>query len=375
MSPSVSGGRSPAAARAPAAGGGPPRRLVWQRLRRDRGALCGGTVLVVLLLVALGAEFIAPYRQDTQRRDLAFHPPMLRQLGFAEGAVLPRLAVAGVQVVDPQRKQYAAGPERWPIRLFVRGEPYRLWGLLPCERHLFGVDPGGVLFVLGSDQFGRDLLSRLLHATRVSLGVALLAVFLSLALGLLLGGLAGYAGGWLDFLLMRGTELVLALPGLYLLLALRDSFGRELSPWALLGVLALVLALVEWAPHARVIRGLVLALRDREHVRAARVQGFGPASLLVRQILPGTSSYVIPNLSLSLPAFVLNEAALSFLGLGVQEPQASWGLLLRDAQSVRFLVDFPWLLAPGGFLFLAVAACNLLGEGLRDALDLQGVRG
>jgi len=283
--------------------------------------------------------------------------------------------VCGVRVLSPTLKEYAEDcSQTYPLRLLAPGPPYRLLGLIPARRRLLSVAAPGVLFPLGSDRFGRDLLARSLHGARVSLLVALLGAGLALSVGVAVGGLAGYLGGAPDFLLMRGVELVSALPGLYVLLVLREGLGTRLAGTSLLVVVVLVLGLLAWGPHARVVRGMVLAVRRLEYVLAARAQGFAEPVILLRHVLPTVAPYVLVAATLAVPAFILGEVALSFLGLGVQEPASSLGLLLRDAHSLRFLRDFPWVLVPGGFLFVTVLGASLLGEGLRERLTPEQAR-
>lgn len=347
--------------------------------RRGGGGLTGGLVLLgTLALAALLAEPLSPHPPGEQHRDQAFHPPMLTRVRMRapDGGGLRWPFVCAVTTTNAALKEYAEDcSELHPLRLLAPGAPYRLLGLLPAERRVVSVAPPGVFFPLGSDRFGRDLLARTLHGARVSLTVAVLGAALALGVGVLVGGVAGYLGGVPDFLIMRGVELVSALPGLYVLLVLREAVGARLRGASLYLVVVIVLGLLAWGPHARVVRGMVLSLRRLEYVLAARAQGFSEPVILLRHVLPAVWPYVLVAAALAVPAFVLGEVALSFLGLGVQEPQASWGLLLRDAQSLRSLRDFPWVLVPGGFLFLTVLGANLLGEGLRDRLGLDDERG
>jgi peptide/nickel transport system permease protein len=262
------------------------------------------------------------------------------------------------------------GDRRVPLRLWVRGERYRLFGLIPSDRHLFGVDPPHRVHLLGADADGRDVLSRLLFGAQVSLTVGLVGIAISFSLGLLLGGVSGYFGGWVDSTIMRSTELLLSIPGLYLLIALRQVIPDDLpSQQVYLGIVA-ILALIGWAGLARIIRGMVLSIRRQEYVAAAEALGMGRMRIITRHILPNTLSFVIVAATVAVPGFILGEVVLSFLGLGVQEPAASWGNMLNQARAISVLRGAPWLLfAPGTAIFLTVMAFNFLGDGLRDALD------
>ena len=348
-----------------------PWRSAWRKLRRNRAAVFGLVVLVVLHLASLFAGFLAPYRYDNAAHDVPFHPPMLSRLHvFDEQGGLQRPFVYGIAVEDVQLKTYREDTSvRYPVRLFARGDEYYLFGLWRCDRHLFTVDQPGRLFLFGSDKVGQDLFSRLLYGAQVSLSVGIVGIVISTALGMVIGGLAGYFGGAVDFLLMRVVEVLLAIPSLYFILIMRQSFGTRLSSTQVYLVIVIILSLIGWATEARVIRGMVLSLRERDYVVAARALGFSDWRILSRHILPNTLSFVIVTATLSVPFFILSEVALSFLGVGIQEPEASWGNMLRDAHIRRYLEDFPWVLIPGVFIFLAVLAWNFFGDGLRDALD------
>jgi len=247
---------------------------------------------------------------------------------------------------------------------------------VPTSVHLYGVDPPGRVFLLGSDSFGRDVVSRLLYGSQISLTVGVVGIAISFTLGLLLGGIAGYFGGWADTVIMRFAELLLSVPSLYLIIALRAVFPVDLpSRQIYLGIVA-ILAFIGWAGLARVIRGLVLSMRKSDFVTAAEALGFSRFRVITRHVLPNTMSYVIVAATLSIPGYILGEVVLSFLGVGVQEPSASWGNMLNQARSIRALTTFPWLLfVPGTAIFLTVMAFNFLGDGLRDALDPRRVSG
>jgi len=260
--------------------------------------------------------------------------------------------------------------QRYPLRGFVRGARYRLFGVFPSQRHLFGVDAPGRVFLLGADETGRDVWTRLLYGSQVSLTVGLVGIAISFSIGLLLGGISGYFGGWIDTLIMRGTELLLSIPGLYLIVALRAVFPLDLPSQQTYLAIVAILAFIGWASLARVIRGMVLSIRQAEYVVAAEALGASSLRVIVRHILPNTMSFTIVAATVAVPGYILGEVFLSFLGVGVQPPAASWGNMLNAARSTRVLTSFPWmLLAPGVAIFLTVMAFNFFGDGLRDALD------
>jgi len=348
-----------------------PSQILWLKLRRNRTAMLGLYTLGVMYAAAVLAGFLAPYRYDNTRHDLPFHPPMIGRIHiFDDEGRLRRPFVYHLAPVDPQLASYRDDTTRmYPIRLFASGEGYRVLGLIPSNIHLFGVDEPGHIFLFGSDKLGRDIFSRILYGAQVSLSIGIIGILISTIIGMIVGGIAGYFGGATDFLLMRTVEVLLALPSLYFILILRQLFGMGMSSTQIYFIIVIILAFVGWATEARVIRGMVMSLKEKEYVIAARAMGFSNSRIIVRHILPNTLSFVIVTATLSVPFFILGEVALSFLGVGIQEPEASWGNMLVAAQNNRQLIDFPWVLIPGVFIFLAVMAWNFLGDGLRDAAD------
>jgi peptide/nickel transport system permease protein len=345
-----------------------PSRDLWRQLRRSPLAVAGGALLVALYLLALFAPFLAPYAESDIDRDRFFHPPTPLHVRDAQG----RWRAPFVYGTRPGRDQsYTVdASERHPLRLFPRGARYRLFGVIPSDRHLFGVDPPGRIFVLGADETGRDVWTRLLYGSQVSLTVGIVGIAISFTLGLLLGGVSGYFGGWVDTLIMRSTELLLSIPGLYLIVALRGVFPLDLPSQQTYLAIVAILSFIGWASLARVIRGMVLSLRRAEFVLAAEAMGASSLRIIVRHILPNTLSFTIVAATVAVPGYILGEVFLSFLGVGVQPPAASWGNMLNAARSTRVLTSFPWmLLAPGLAIFLTVMAFNFFGDGLRDALD------
>ena len=347
-----------------------PSEILWRKLRRNRTAMFGLYTLVVLYVAAILAGSVAPYSSDNSAIDFSFHPPMITRLHVidAQGGLTRPFVYGSVVDEGEVAKYHDDQSKRYPIRLFVRGDDYHILWLIRTNVHLFGVDAPGRICLLGADQMGRDVFSRILYGGQISLSVGIVGIVISTVIGMLIGGMAGYFGGAVDFLSMRLVEVLLALPSLYFILILRKMFDNVSSTQMYL-IIIVILSLLGWATEARVIRGMVLSLKQQEYVIAARALGFGNARIIIRHILPNTLSFVIVTATLSVPFYILGEVALSFLGVGITDPDASWGNMLAQAQYTRTLVYFPCVLTPGLFIFLAVMAWNFLGDGLRDAAD------
>ena len=347
-----------------------PSQILWLKLRRNRTAMIGLYTLAVMYAAAILAGFIAPYTYDNARHDLPFYPPMVTRIHIFDEGRLSRPFVYHLVPVDPQLASYRDDTSRkYPIKLFVSGDSYHILWLISSDLHLFGVDEPGHIFLFGSDKVGQDIFSRILYGAQVSLSIGIIGILISTIIGMIVGGIAGYFGGVTDFAIMRTVEIMLALPSLYFILILRQAFGTGMSSIHIYFIIVIILAFIGWATEARVIRGMVMSIKEQEYVIAARAMGFSNSRIIIRHILPNTLSFVIVTATLSVPFFILSEVALSFLGVGIQEPEASWGNMLVAAQNNRYLNDFPWVLIPGAFIFLAVMAWNFLGDGLRDAAD------
>jgi len=338
-------------------------------LRRPMGFF-SVSVLGVLYFFALFAHFIAPYDPNHQNLSRAFHPPT--KIVWDDG-----LAVQAYRVADASEARYEAIPGKtYRLDLFAKApEAYRFLWLFDTHWKLFQIDadePEARVYLLGSDTTGRDVFSRLLYGSQISLSVGLVGIAITMTLGFLIGGIAGYYGGTVDFVLMRLVELLMSLPGLYLLLTLREALiTPEMDPGEIYFYIIVILSIIGWAGAARVIRGMSLSIRGRQFVTAAEAMGEKPLTILVRHVLPNLASYLLVAATLSIPGYILGEAALSFLGLGISEPAVSWGLMLKQSQGDMkvFFLGFWWLLMPGFMIFLTVIAFNLLGDVLRDVVD------
>jgi peptide/nickel transport system permease protein len=347
-----------------------PGELAWRQLRKHRVAMVGLGILAVLYTMMLFAEFLAPYPLDFTDRNRFFHPPILPRFVDVEGRVHLRPFVYATTLVDPQLRIYRPDTSRrYPVRFFVQGEPYRLFWLIPTRVHLFGVDEPGRIFLMGTDQFGRDLFSRILYGSRVSLLIGIMVVSITIPIGMVYGGIAGYYGGRVDNLMMRVVEAIIALPGFYLLITLSAILPTNVGCTTRFYLIVIILSFLGWTGFSRLIRGYVLSLKEREFVLAARALGRDDLGIILRHILPNTASLVLVVATLSIPGAILGESGLSFLGFGVREPCASWGNLLTAGTNLINLSRSPWLLLPGVFIVLAVVAYNFLGDGLRDAFD------
>jgi peptide/nickel transport system permease protein len=257
----------------------------------------------------------------------------------------------------------------YPIRFLSRGDSYEFWGLWKSDLHLFGVDRPGRIFLFGTDRMGRDMFSRCLYGSRISLSIGMLGVMLSLVLGLVLGGISGYAGGWPDGIIQRSIEVIRCFPSIPLWMGLAAAMPPHWGALKVYFVITIILSLIGWTDLARVVRGKLIALREEEFVMAARFAGAGHARIIFRHLLPSFTSHIIVTVTLAIPGMVLAETALSFLGIGLRPPITSLGVLLKEAQNVTTIALYPWLLIPVLFVISIVLSFNFVGDGLRDAVD------
>ncbi len=373
--------------RPPAPGSHAPLRHALSRLRRNRLAMLGFWILVLLYGSAIFADFLAPHHYAASARKKAYHPPMITWIRFADadGLRWPYVYNSAFEFDENQRKVYRETPgPAYPIGFFVTGDRYRFLGLIETRVHLFGLrgvenipeaDPERpMLFLLGSDSFGRDILSRLLYGGRVSLSVGLVGVAITFALGMLIGGASGYFGGRTDMLIQRLCEMLMMMPGFYLLLALRAAIPANWSSFETYLAIVVILSFIGWASLARIIRGLVLSISEMDYVTSARAMGVPHSRIIVRHVLPNTFSYAIVAATMSIPGYILGESGLSLIGLGIQDPEASWGNMLSHAMDIAQIRFHPWILIPGVLIFITVMAFNYIGDGLRDALDPHEIR-
>lgn len=349
------------------------RQKILKRFLRHRLAIFGLTILSIMYLSILFAEFIAPYGEASADRTKPYAPPSKIHLfhqGSFVGPYIYNYKEDFDSVTLTNKKVYdKTTPHK--IKFFHRGEPYKLFGLIPSEIHLFGVDAPARLYIWGGDIQGRDIFSRILFGGRVSLTIGIIAVMISYPLGLLMGGVAGYFGGWVDTIIMRLVEAIITFPSLYLLLTLSATLPKGLTSFQRYFLIVVILAFIGWAGQARIYRGQVLSLKQMEYVEAARAVGLPHIQIIFKHIVPQMSSWIIVSATISIPAYTLGEAALSFLSLGIQDPQASWGLMLQEARNLSVLQTKPWLLIPGFAIVVSVFAFSFFGDGLRDAFDAK----
>jgi peptide/nickel transport system permease protein len=353
-------------------------QLVWWRFRKHKLALASAFVLIVFYAVVAFADFLAyadPLASEAQRGLIA--PQAIRL--FDGGNLGTVDALVGSR--DPQtfKRVYVVDPnQRIPVRLFAHGYEYRLFGVVPMDVHLIGVDADGrtaenSLFLLGTDIQGRDQWSRLMYATQISMLIGLISVGLSLFLGVLLGGLAGYFGGVADTVVMRLVEILRSIPTIPLWMGVGAALPREWDIVKVFFVMTILFALIQWTELARVVRGRFLSLREEDFVMAAELAGCSRMRIIFRHMVPSFLSHIIAATTLALPAIIIFETSLSFLGLGLRPPAISWGVMLQQASNVQTLAISPWLLLPAVPVILAILAFNFLGDGLRDAADPYGV--
>ncbi len=347
-------------------------QLIFRKFRKHRLAAVGSVILGILYVVAGFAEFISPY-EILERSSLRYSPPHRVRLIDDDGRFHLRPFVYGMaRQRDPETWELIYTEDRsqrYPIRFFIRGAPYKLWSFLPLERRLFGVAEPGRIFLFGTDRLGRDLFSRAIYAARVSLSIGLVGVAFSFVLGCILGGISGYFGSKVDVIIQRVIEIFMSLPQIPLWIALAAALPQDWSVIKTYFAITVILSLIGWTTLARVVRGKLISLREEDFVLAARISGMRSGSIILRHLLPSFMSYLVVNVTLAVPAMILGETALSFLGLGIRPPAVSWGALLKSAQQVNVVALYPWLLIPGLLVIVTVLAFNFLGDGLRDAAD------
>jgi peptide/nickel transport system permease protein len=349
-------------------------QLMWWRFSRHKLAMASGVVVLVIYLVAIFAEFIAPYAPDVVNARYLYAPPQTLHLFSTDGGLHFAPHVFGYKsVVDAAagRRTFTVD-ETQPIAvgLFVQGSAYRLLGFIPWDRRLIGPLQSDVpMYLLGADRLGGDMFSKIIYGTRISMSIGLVGVALSLILGILLGGISGYYGGAVDTAIQRVIEFLRSIPTIPLWMGLAAALPSNWPPLRIYFGITIILSLIGWTGLARVVRGRFLAMRSEDFVTAAQLDGASDIRIIVRYMAPSFASHIIASTTLAIPAMIIAETSLSFLGLGLQPPLVSWGTLLKEAQSVRSILQAPWQLWPAAAVVVAVLALNFLGDGLRDAAD------
>lgn len=352
----------------------PEWKLVWWKFTANKMSVIGAIFLVLAYTAVMFAEFTAPY--DPRARDARYimaKPTRPRWIDAQGHFHLRPFVYPIVMKRDPVtlRRTFEENPSiRVPLGLFVRGDPYTFLGLFHGNLHLFGsLDPGHKVLLMGTDRMGRDLLSRIIAGGRISLSIGLIGIALSVSLGILIGGISGYFGGTIDRVIQRCIEVIISIPRLPLWMGLSVALPPDWSVERRYFGIVIILSLMAWPGLARAVRGKFMAVKEEDFVMAAHLDGAGPLRIILKYLLPSFLSNIIAGISLSIPAMILGETSLSFLGLGLQAPAISWGVLLKDTMSIRSLAHAPWLLFPGLFIILTVLSFNFVGDGLRDAAD------
>lgn len=347
-------------------------QLMWRKFKKHKLAMGSIVVLAILYSGGIFCEFIAPYCLETRQIKYIYTPPQRVHFFDEKGFHLHPFVYGIKRKIDMEtlEKIYSEDKtKKYSIHFFVHGEKYKMWNLFKTDIHLFGVEDGGVIFYLGTDRLGRDIFSRTFYGARISLSIGLIGVFLSLVVGLILGGISGYLGGVTDTILQRIIEVLRSFPTIPLWMALSAAIPPKWSPLKVYFGITVILSLLGWTGLARVVRGKLLALREEDFVIAAKIAGCKNMRIISRHLFPAFLSYIIVSMTLSIPMMILAETSLSFLGLGLRPPITSWGVLLKEAQNVRTVALYPWLMISVFFVIITVLTFNFLGDGLRDAAD------
>jgi peptide/nickel transport system permease protein len=351
------------------------RELVWKRFKKHKLAVAGGVVVLLLYFLALFAPFIGPYDPQEFDKNLTFVGPSTIHFVNQNGQFSLRPFVYGLtRSVDERtfERVYVEDTSRsYPINLFVRGHRYKLLGLVPTDIHLFGAGEGR-FFLFGTDKLGRCVFTKIVHGAQISMSIGLIGVAISFVLGLLIGGISGFYGGKIDLVIQRIIEIIRSFPAIPLWMTLSAAFPPQWSAITVYFMITVILSVIGWTNLARVVRGRILSLKQENFAEAALLSGASDFYIIRRHMIPGFMSHIIASLTLRIPAMILAETALSFLGIGLRPPVLSWGVLLQEAQNVSAVALHPWLFSPAAFVIVAVLAFNFLGDGLRDAADPYG---
>lgn len=343
-------------------------QLMWWKFRKHHLAMISVPVLAVIYLLAIFCGFISPHGPQDRFPGYKFAPPQKIHWQGIHPYVYDMKQTVDMKTF--QRTYTEDKSKKYFIHYFVKGTTYKFWGIFKTDTHLIGLkDSQKPLFLMGTDQLGFDLFSRVLYGGRISLSFGFIGIFLTLFLGLLLGGISGYFGGVADTIIQRLIDLLICIPTIPLWMALAAALPRDWSAENIYFGMVVILSIIGWTGLARVVRGKILSLREEDFTMAARLAGAGNLRIIVKHLLPSFASYIIINVTISIPATILGETSLSFLGLGLQPPVVSWGVLLQDAQNIQTLALHPWMLWPAAFIIVTVLMYNFLGDGIRDAAD------
>ena len=346
-------------------------QLMWWKLKRHRLAMISGAVLALMYFSVIISEFLAPYALTTRNTDFIYAPP--QTINFFHDGEFQGPFVYGLKyqlnMTNLKREYQEDKQSIQKIRFFCKSDPYKFWGHVAASTHLFCPSATGTLFLLGTDRLGRDVLSRIIYGTRISLTVGLLGIIFSFIIGITIGGLAGYFGGWVDNLSQRAIEIIRSFPELPLWMALSASLPVTWSPILIYFGITIILGMLDWTGLARAVRSKLLSLREEDFALAAQLMGAKPQRIITRHLLPSFTSHLIASATLSIPSMILGETALSFLGLGLRPPITSWGVLLTEAQNMNAVELYPWIMTPVIPVIIVVLAFNFFGDGLRDAAD------
>lgn len=347
-------------------------REILKQILRDKFAKTALVILGIIYLALLFADFLAPYTKDFSDRSMAYVPPSKVFTIDENGKISKPYTYNYTREFDSENLQMIYKLDRSQkhyLKFFSQGQNYKFLGIIPMKHHFVTTDKDGRFYILGTDINGRDVFSRLLFGGRISMTIGFLALFVLFPIGLLYGGISGYFGGKVDIMMMRFAEAIMSIPSFYLLIILASILPSGMTSIQRFILIVVILALIGWAGFARVVRGMVLSIKTQEFVQAAKTIGQSKLGIIIKHILPQTTSYVIVAMTLSVPSYILSESGLSFLGLGIQQPDASWGNMLKEAQEFTNIIYRPWLLTPGFLIFVAVLAFNVIGDTIRDILD------